>query len=515
MNLCTIYAEALRATPDAPYLVVDDDVLSYAQLHRNVWDDARALHRLGVQQGDRVAFHMDNRLDIASLYFACFRIGAVATPISCFDSPTEAAFSINNCAAHVLIIEAELAHKLQKIRDNAPELSQCFIVGECQENSAPSWEEQRALPSEEPPVADVAEDHPAAILYTSGSTGKPKGVTHTHGSLLHNAENRIAAFGHQSGDSFLILSKLCHGAGLSSQLVTLAKCGGFTLCTRGHSVAETHALMKRWKPTLVGTSPSFLREMLHDPTFDPADYAALKALYVGGDKAPLDLYELLPSKTGLELREALGMTECGGYLNCRPSMRPKPGSAGMPIPGTEIRIVDADGNEMPQGKEGELVLRTKALMSGYWNEPEITARTIRNGWMHTGDLALVDEDGYFFITGRIKDTIIRDTGNITPAEVEEVMITHPAVAQCGVFGIPDGDRGEAVVAAIVPADPKTPPDTASLNEFALSNLAERKVPSHWLLLDTMPVTDGMGKIDRKALKAIAHCNMKNLKSAPA
>lgn len=504
MNLCTIHEPTLAARPDTPYLVVDDETITYADLHRRALADARALARLGVRRGDRVALFMDNRTDIAPLYFACFRIGAVSMPVSCFDTAHEAAYSLANCGAETLIVEAELAGRIAEIREKAPGLRRVFTVGggEGGSEEAPSWEAERARSGPEPEVEQVDEDHPAAILYTSGSTGKPKGVTHTHGSLLHNGEGRIAAFGHEPGDTFLIHSKLCHGAGLGSQLVTLAMCGGTTVAMRSHAAAKTHSMMLRHRPTFVGTSPADLRAMLADPSFDPAAYAGLKALYVGGDKAPLDLYELFHEKTGLDLREALGMTECGGYMNCRPDMRPKPGSAGVPIPGTEVRIVDAQGRGMEPGQDGELILRSRAVMAGYWGEPEITARTIRNGWLHTGDLARVDEDGYYFITGRIKDIIIRGTGNISPAEVESAMIEHPGVAQCGVFGIPDGTNGQAVVAAVVPADPADPPGDKSLSSFAATRLAERRIPQHWMVLDALPLTEGMRKVDRTALKAL-------------
>jgi long-chain acyl-CoA synthetase len=258
--------------------------------------------------------------------------------------------------------------------------------------------------------------------------------------------------------------------------------------------------MGKWKPTFAGLSPSVLREMLEDSSFDPAIYANIKSVYVGGDKAPLDLYALLKSKTGLSLREAMGMTECGGYLNCSPSMTPKPGSAGRPIPGTEIRIVDDEGKDVAQGTEGQLIVRTKAMMIGYWDEPEITAKTIRDDWLQTGDLGHVDEDGYYFITGRLKDVIVRGTGNVSPAEVEKAVTDHPDVVQCCVFGIPDGDMGEAVVAAIVPTDLASAPTKTALTDFVTQRLAERKIPSHWLFFNELPVTDGMGKVDRATLK---------------
>lgn len=502
MNLTTVFAEHARATPDKPYLVVDDEVMTYGELARDTFDYARALHGLGVKKGDRVGLHMDNNTAIAPLYFACFRLGAIAMPISCFDTATEAAYSMNDCGADILIIEREMADKISKIREAVPGLRHCFVVGGDSGGPEASWEGVVTDAGPVPDIVDCEEDHPAAILYTSGSTGRPKGVTHTHGSLMHNGEGRIAAFEHGPEDGFFILSKLCHGAGLSSQLVTLGRCGGTTISTRSHAATDALPLIDRWKPAFVGVSPATLRQILEAPEFIPSVFSGTRAIYVGGDKAPLDLYELTKAKTGIALREAMGMTECGGYLNCRPNMQPKPGSAGIPIPGTEIRIVGHGDREVAQGEDGELTIRSKAVMLGYWNEPEITAATIREGWLHTGDLGHVDEDGYYFITGRIKDVIVRDTGNITPAEVEKTMIEHPGVAQCGVFGIPDGDRGEAVAAAIVIAAPESPLTEDELTAFASERLAERKVPSRWLFLDAFPITEGMGKVDRAALKKL-------------
>lgn len=503
MNLATIFSAHAEAFPDKPYLVVDDTVLTYGELARDTRDYARTLAKIGVGKGDRVGLHMDNNLAIAPLYFACFHLGAIAMPISCFDTSPEVAYSMNDCDTSILIIENALATKIDAIRKEVPGLRHCYVVGGDSAGNAPAWEDIVETTGPPPAVVDCDEQHPAAILYTSGSTGRPKGVTHSHGSLLHNAEGRRAAFSHDPYDSFFILSKLCHGAGLSSQLVTLGMCGGTTICTRKHDEATHLEMIDRWKPTFVGLSPATLRKMLEDCAFERSIFSGTKAVYVGGDKAPIDLYELMESKTGIPLREAMGMTECGGFLNCRPSMQPKPGSAGVPIPGAELRIVDHVGQEVPQGQEGELTLRSKSVMLGYWNKPEITANTIRNGWLHTGDLAHVDKDGYYFITGRIKDVIVRDTGNITPAEVEKTLITHPDVAQCGVFGIPDGDRGEAVAAAIVPEDPTAPPSIDDLTAFVTERLAERRVPSHWMFLEELPITEGMGKVDRAALKRLA------------
>lgn len=506
MHLAEFYSEAASATPDKAYFVVDDDILTYADLHRTTLGYSRALLSLGVESGDRVAFFMDNRVQVAPLYFACFRCGAVAIPLSSYSSPHEAAYAINDCGAAVLVVEAQKADSIPAIREQAPGLEHCLVVGEVEGSGgdAPSFDELVAASSgRDAPLAQREERAPAVVIYTSGSTGRPKGVTHTFHSLGHCAQSRIAALRHDASHVFLTPAKFCHGAGLTSQLLPLALVGGAIVTTRQQLPSTVHQLMRRWRPTFLNTSPGLLRQALDDPSFDKELYAGLQALYVGGDKASADLYDYFREKTGMELREAMGMTEAGGFLNCPPDMKPKPNSAGKPVPGAELRIVDQDGSDVPAGKEGELIVRTEALMSGYWGKPELTRKAIRDGWLWTGDLARVDEDGYYFITGRIKDVIVHNVGNVEPAEVEDALNQHPQVTDCSVFGVPAADVGEVVYAAIVPKNPAAPPSVEELDAFARKTLSVRKIPEGWLFLDSIPLTQGMAKVDRKSLRAMA------------
>lgn len=496
MKLNQLYFQWAEETPDKPFLIVDDTELSYRELRQQAMQYAAALHDLDINPGDRVALYMDNRTDIAPLYFACFHVGAVAMPISCFDAPEEVAYAFNDCGGKILIVEPEKEHLIPEIRARAP---QCIFLTLNQNDidDARSLLQEVKHPHTLPPPTDMPMESPAVVMYTSGSTGHPKGVTHSRTSLMANAKNRVETFRHQPAHSFFSSSKLCHAAALTILLLPMASCGGTVVTIRKDSTTTFLHALRHHSPTFATSSPVRLRETLDHPDCRKEDFAGITAFFVGGDKSPESLSSDFLSKTGFPLRQGLGMTELGGYMVGNPYEPPKPGTTGKPIHGTQVRILDANMNQLPPGEYGQVVVKTEAAMIGYWGLPDLTAKAFHDGWMLTGDLGFEDDEGYFTLTGRIKNTIIRNGGNTMPEEVESAMCHHPDIHQCGVTGIPDGIHGQAIVAFIVPENDASFTD-AELDTHAREYLAERRCPQHWVTVDALPETE-MGKLDRRTL----------------
>ena len=504
MRLDTLYEHTLALQPDKVALIIDDvDVeVTFQQLDLTADRYARIMVGLGVEPGDRVALFMGNRKELAALYLACFRLGAVAVPTSCYSKPPEVAYEMNHCRARLLLAEPELLPGVMNMTEQAPSLDAVYMVGGEPDDPRSSWDKAASNAAPVSPIREPLPQDSSVILYTSGSTGRPKGVTHTVFSLYNSTLNRCAALRHNPDDIFLITSYLCHGSALTSVFLTMLSVGGTSVLMRHWTAQGFLDCLRRRRPTVAACAPSQLQAVLDRPDCTMDDFSSVRYLHVGGDAVPEPLFDAFHDKTGLELSVAMGMTECGGYMLSPLEGPVRRGSMGKPISGTEIRLVDEHGADSQKGEPGQIIVRTKALMSGYWNDPQHTNEAIRDGWLYTGDLAVADDEGFYYFVGRSKHIIVRDTGNVAPAEVESAMESHPKVKACGVTGIPDGMHGEAVLAFIVPTSTDEPPNEKELASFAQDNLAVRKVPQRWVIVDDIPLTP-MAKIDRKALKQMS------------
>lgn len=503
MNLFSLAEAAVRKHPDKTALIIDDNMLSYQGLNDLALRYAAMMAGLGVKPGDRVGFFMGNRVELAGLYLACFYLGVVAVPISCYSKAPEVEYQLGHSQAGLFFTEPETHPLVEHLADKLPSLAGIYQVG-AEPDRPEAWLPQPAgpLPDAPPSPARPEADAPAVILYTSGSTGASKGVCHTVSSLEHNTINRIAAISHNQDDVYFISSFLCHGSALTSVFLPMLSVGGTTVLMREFTPAAFLECLRRNRPTVVAAAPMQMKALMDEPGACREDFSSIRYLHVGGDAPSLDLFESYRELTGREMGVAMGMTECGGYLLTPPDGPAKPGSMGRPIPGTEVRLLDPDGREVEPGQVGEVTVRTKAMMVGYWHDPENTSAVIKNGWLHSGDLARRDEDGYYFFVGRSKNIIVHDVGNIAPGEVEDVINSHPKVRASGVTGVADGVHGQAVAALVVPVSADDPPTPEELDAFVRQRLADRKVPAKWVFVESIPLTP-MSKIDRKALALLA------------
>lgn len=501
MLLHEFHGSALERIPEKTALICGDEGCTYADLDNIVAQYARALQGLGIKHGDRVGILMKNCLELVYLYCACFRTGAVAVPICHYHyKPDGMIYVANQFGIKLLITQQDLYDLVKGIEDAVSSLERILLAETENPQEEQSWKKavREAPETFEPP--EIKPDDPAVIFHTSGSTGKPKGVTHTHDSLYHATIYRNRALGLTDKLIFLTDSQLTRGATPMNVLLPVLYNGGTAVFRPTSNAGEYLEDLARHRVTQAASTPEHLWEILEHPLAGKTDFGNIEYFTSGGDAIPVHLFELFHRVTGKELSQSIGMTECGTYMTNFPSGKSRRGSIGTPVHGYEVSIIDSQGMEVPRGREGEIKIRSKALFSGYWNDPENTGKTIIDGWLHTGDIAFQDNDGFYFFKSRIKNIIVRGCVNIAPGEVEEALNQHSKIKYSGVVGVPDKKYGEAIHAFIVvDKGAGAPPDVEELRAFAAERLGPVKVPGHWTFIDDIPHIS-MGKIDRKGLK---------------
>ena len=500
-----LYGQALNDCPGKTAVVCGNKSCTYGELEQTSELYARALRSIGIGRSDLVGIFCSNRIEFVWLYLACFRIGAVAVPISAFSRAPEIVHDVEHSGLRVFLFSHDLEAEVRGLRKAVPALREVLVIDGPACETGESWQALVGRAAALPPTddSDVRESDPAVVMYTSGSTSRPKGVTHTHGTLYRAASSRCATLHHNSRTVALSAGQLSHAAAVGIAFIPmLMACGtsvflplwwdaaAFCNAIEGHGVTDSWML------------PAQAIEFTLHPQAQTTRYDSLEFCQAGGDVITRDLQERFRKITGRELRPSLGMTECFAYMTVPPSEPPRRGILGKPFVGVEIRLVDPDGREVPPGTPGEITVRSGAVTVGYWNDPEITATVIVDGWLRTGDIARRDEDGYYCFIGRIKDMIVRGGGNVGPGEVEDALCEHPAVSRCGVIGVPDGQGSETVQAFVVLSrDAETKPTVQELAWFVEGKLSARKIPEFWTFVDELPLT-GMGKVDRKALRPL-------------
>jgi acyl-CoA synthetase (AMP-forming)/AMP-acid ligase II len=499
MQLSTIYQAALLATPDKAAYICGDTAVSYRLLDENARRYATALKKMGIGAGDRVALSMHNLPQLPQLYFALYRLGAIAVPISPYSTAAEMNYALVHCSARLLLVSRKLFDTACEAVANAPLIEKTLVVDD-QEKIDNSFD----CPSAELPLdaCDLAPSNPAMILYTSGSTAQPKGIIYTRRSLHSAAVNRCGTLLLTGADLYFNAGYLCHGAALTTALLPVLFAGGTALFPVSFNPADFLPLVSRYKPTIAALGPSQLWAILDHRLCASTDFSSLRYVTAGGDVVSSQLHERFLQTMKFPLSESIGMTECGTYMTTAPGMSHKTGSMGKPVLGTEVRLVDEQGVEVKTGEIGQIVVRTETCMSGYWNDEENTARALVDGWLQTGDAARQDGDGYYYFADRIKNMLVRDCCNISPTEVEDAIRQHPAVKDCGIVGIPDPRHGQKVIAFVQLQAGADPFNEAALETFTASIIMGPRLPDRWVQATELPATQ-LGKLDRKKLQQMA------------
>src|SRR5437016_1474233 len=474
-----------RRRDGAPALIdaASGETLVGTALAARVAGRARALVAAGVRPGDRVALLVPNSLACAETLLAAATAGAAAVPINLRWTASEVDHLLADAEPRLLVAAEERVRALGPLAHCAPLLSPDALLA-----SGP-------LP---PPPAP---DDTALILYTSGTTGRPKGAMLTHRNLLSNARRIAGWLRLGPRDRVLTVMPLFHANAIVIGTLVPLCAGGSAVIAERFRAAEFWASVDRHRPTPAGTVPTMLALLLGEPA-PPAALArgSLRFLLTGSAPVPADLLLAFERRFGVPVIEGYGLTECTWRATFNPiDGRRRPGSCGVPL--APLRIVDSDERDVPPGTVGEILLRGPHVMQGYFRAPEASARAMRGGWLHTGDLGRLDDDGFVHIAGRASELVIRGGENIYPREVEETLLGHPAIAEAAVVGAPDPLYGE-VVWAFVASRPEMSVDAATVSRWCASRLADFKRPAEIVFLPELP-KGPTGKVLKAPLRALA------------
>jgi long-chain acyl-CoA synthetase len=491
MNLASILTDS--AARDAEHVAVklDDAELTYSQLDGATAHVVGMLRQHGLQRGDRVGIMLPNVPYFPVCYFGVLRAGGVVVPMNVLLKKREVAFYLKDSGAKLLFASDGFAEDAQAGAEEAR--AECVLV------TPGEFEHEVGRAEAITELTDTADDDTAVILYTSGTTGTPKGAELTHANLSRNAVAARGLFDLGSNAVTLGALPLFHSFGQTCAMnATIGAGGTLTLMPR-FDPGKALEIIQRDRVNLFQGVPTMYGAMLHFPEREKFDVSSVKRCASGGSAMPVELMREFEKAFGCAILEGYGLSETSPVASFNhPDQPRKPGSIGTPIEGVEMKVVDDDGHEAAQGEVGEIVIRGHNVMKGYWERPDATADAIRDGWFHSGDIAKVDEDGYFFIVDRKKDLIIRGGYNVYPREIEELLYEHPAVREAAVVGLPDDEYGEEVGAAVALKDgaEATPEE---LREFVKEQVAAYKYPRRVWLVDELP-KGPTGKILKREIK---------------
>lgn len=398
----TIY-QAPLLTPEKTAAICGEDSYTFRQLGQKLDLWAQKLLAGGIRRGDRIGLLLPTGLDLLQLYFACFRLGAIAVPIDINCQSPEIAFILNHSGCRLLVTSENLAARVYNISASEPALEGLYVLGHnsCQEifptlGSCPASFAKKDYPA-------VKMSDPAVIIYTAETSDRLQGVIHTHLSLYHHIINKTKGLKIDREDISLVASPLWSLGALAGIMLPVLAAGGTCILQEVLDPAAYFALIKRFHPTLLALPPDQLLQVLEHPKAGEVDFSRIRTLLVSGREVPQQASRLFRALAGFDLIAVYGRTECLDYCQ-QPLPDPKiPGSIGKPAPGIRLRLADPQGNIVPAGEIGEIQIKGKAVSSGYWRDPEATGRAFINGWFRTGDLAHRDAQGYYYLEGRTTD----------------------------------------------------------------------------------------------------------------
>jgi acyl-CoA synthetase (AMP-forming)/AMP-acid ligase II len=503
VRLSDLTRAGLSANPDGFALISADTRLTWRTLDELSSRLATSLLGLGLKPGDRVASLMPNRPALIVHYLACFKAGLVATPLNYRYMAPEIDHALAVSEARTLLAHVERDGDLA-----ASELASQLPLGRISYGGSGTaglaFEELTEVDGPLSPLPPPSPASPAAIFFTSGSTGRPKGVTHTHETLGWMFATGAAGLEFSRKDLLLAGSSLSH---IGAFYVTFAalSAGAGVIVARTFDGDEVLPLLREDRPTVLSMLPSALFALTRDHGARHDDFASLRLCRGAGDAVSAELEREFTALSGFAIDEAYGLTEVGLVTVSPPSGRIRVGSVGMVVPAVSLSIRNDAGEELPVGGEGRLWIKAPAATVGYWDDAAATEAAFRNGWLDSGDVMRVDEEGYFCFCGRKKQIIVHDGSNICPQEVEGALLEHPSVASAGVVGVHDLVHGENVRAYIALREGTERPTSQELIRFARARVGY-KAPEEVVILDEMPLT-ATGKLDRTGLKRMAEANL--------
>jgi long-chain acyl-CoA synthetase len=503
MPIDQILRKSAAIFPGKTALFFEKEAISFQALDQEVDNLAQGLIDTGFNFQDKAGMILGNNPDFVRSYFAITRSGGTVVPLNPSLKAEEVKFILSDAGISHLIAAAQYYPLIQRIRQELPRLKRVIVVGD-PVGTEPLKEGDLSyaalLGRQAGPVNSGANDQDiAACLYTSGTTGRPKGALLSHQNLLFDAEQAALRVGITAEDQNLCVLPLFHSfAQMAGMLIPILRGSGTTIMPQFMPGKILKEISARKINFICAVPVMYLALLPALAENNNCDLSSLRVCVSGGSALPLEVHKAYQENYGLTLVEGNGPTETSPIAYVNPPAACKAGSVGPPLAGVAVKILGENGTELPQGEVGEICIQGPNVMQGYLNQPEATAETLKNGWLHTGDLGRVDADGYVYIVDRKKDLIIVGGQNVYPREVEECLFHHPQVAEAAVIGILDKNRAEVPKAYIV----LKPGVEAEPKEFILycrKHLANYKCPREIAFVRSLP-KNSTGKIDKKQLK---------------
>jgi long-chain acyl-CoA synthetase len=513
LNLAVLLEDSAREAPTKTAVIFNDMKLNYATVNAAANQVANGLASIGIQPGDKVALTCPNLPFFPIIYYGILKVGAVVVPLNVLLKGREVAYHLGDADAKAYFCfqgtpDLPMGQFGYEGFQQTPTCEHFFMITADPAGRSPIEETMTLgqLMYGRPPTFDTANTRPddtAVILYTSGTTGSPKGAELTHSNMLLNARLSDTMYHSEADDVHLVTLPLFHSFGQTVQMNTgFYNKAALSLLPRFDADAAL-SIMERDNVTIFAGVPTMYWAMLNHPNpekFDLAKIARnLRLAVSGGSAMPVEVMRAFGEKFGVQILEGYGLSETSPVATFnRLDRPPKAGSIGLPVWGVQVRLVDPLDHDVAQGDMGEILLKGHNVMKGYYKKPEATAEAMRGGWFHTGDLGRVDEDGYIYITDRVKDMIIRGGFNVYPREIEEVMMTHPAVSLAAVVGVPHESHGEEVKAYVILKQGQSASE-GELVAWCRDCMASYKHPRIIEIRETLPMT-ATGKILKRELR---------------
>jgi acyl-CoA synthetase (AMP-forming)/AMP-acid ligase II len=504
MNLGYLLHNSASKYPERTAIISDEGRWTYRGLNERTNRLAAAMLNADLKKGDRIAILLYNSSFFVEAYFAAVKIGLVVTPINFRFTGREINYVLNDARPLLLIYGPEFEKTLRAVRDQLVSVRHFVSPQNTETPLAVDYEDFLAGGKSNiaGAASQVSEDDPCQLMYTSGTTGKPKGATLTHRNVFWNLFNIIWAREDKTGERAIIVGPLYHTAALNNHLTIQIALGGTSIIIRKFEPESLLKTIEREKATIVSGAPALYNMLLQHPKAHLYDTRSITKCTAGSDKLPLEikkkLLKFFPNIKGVY--DVYGLTEaspCITILNAADSLR-KDGSVGKILPFVDARIVDEDNDSLPPGEVGELICRGPNVMRGYHRNPQATGESLKNGWLYTGDLARMDDEGFIYIVDRKKEMIVSGGENIYPGEIEEVIRRHPSVADVAVIGIPHPTWGETVKAFVVPRQGRKI-DEKEVIDFCKKYLASYKKPTVVAFVPAIP-RNPSGKALKRLLK---------------
>jgi long-chain acyl-CoA synthetase len=501
-NLADLIQKQTKALKNKKCLFFEDQVITYKEVNEKSNQIAAILKEKGIESGDRVGIMLENSPEFIFTFFAVTKCAAVAVPINIFLKEEEVAFILNDCQAKFLITSETFKNSVQNTKCKVNTIEELFTFSKTSFDTINLTKLITDSPVDNHPV-DFDQDELAVLIYTSGTTGNPKGAMLTHKNLLSNCDGAYEAFSIGKRDRFLLFLPMFHSY-------------AFTTCVllplfSGASIVILRSIMdikkKSFKKILIYKRPTVFLGV-------PQVYSALtkskmpkwflKFLYPvklhlsGGAALPEEILNQFKEKFNMPIIEGYGLSEASPVVSVNRRYFQKPYSVGLPLKNIKVKAVNEDEIEVPTGEIGELIVQGPNVMKGYWNMRGATKETIKNGWLFTGDLVKIDEDGYIYIVDRKKDLIIVKGMNVYPRQIEELLYQHPKVEAAAVLGIKDSASGEVPVAYVLPKENENITEK-ELKIYLKNDLANFKMPKNIYIVKDLPMT-ATGKVLKRKLK---------------